>query len=128
MLVTSVGYAGGSSINPSYRNIGEHTESFQLIYDPGVISYEEILKVFWSEHDPFRQAWSRQYQHVAFFENDSQREALERSVRKLEKGGREVKTRVEPLRSYTLAEEYHQKHSLRRFPEFLEELESSAAG
>jgi len=128
VLVTSVGYAGGSKEGPTYRSIGDHTESFQLIYDPEVISYEEIQDVFWDDHNPYSQSPYTQYQNIAFYENDDQRKAIGRYVSKLEKDGRKVKARVEPLRSYTLAEDYHQKHSLRRFPEFVEALEGMAQG
>ena len=120
--------AGGAADAPTYRNMGDHTESFQLVYDPEVISFEDILEVFWGEHDPYRQTWSAQYQNIAFFETDTQREAIERYVSILEKGGRKVRTRIEPLGSYTLAEDYHQKHSLRRFPEFTEALEKRSEG
>jgi methionine-S-sulfoxide reductase len=123
-----VGYAGGESEHPTYRDIGGHTESFQLIFDPGVITYEEILEVFWSQHDPYRQSWSTQYQSVAFYENPTQKKALEKSLGKLQKGGMKVATRIEPLKAYTLAEDYHQKHSLRAFPEFLEDLRDRSAG
>jgi len=126
--VTAVGYAGGTSGSPTYRNIGDHTESFQLIYDPKVVSYEDILEVFWSEHNPFRQGWSTQYQNIAFYENDKQKDALEKYLKRLGHDGRRVETRVEPLMSFTLAEDYHQKHSLRRFPAFLEFLEKHSPG
>jgi len=123
-----VGYAGGSKAGPTYRSIGDHTESFQLVFDPSIISYDELLYVFWGDHNPYSQTWSKQYHNIAFYENDAQKKAIEGYVRRLEEGGRHVKTRVEPLSSYTLAEDYHQKHSLRRFAEFVEVLEEKSMG
>lgn len=128
MIATSVGYAGGAEPDPTYRRIGDHTESFQIIYDPGVISFDDLLEVLWTDHNPYSQSWSTQYMNIAFYENDVQQQAIEKSIRELEAGGRKVKTRVARLDSYTLAEDYHQKHSLRRFSGFTEELEKKYPG
>jgi peptide-methionine (S)-S-oxide reductase len=128
VLLTSVGNAGGTTSNPTYRNIGDHTESFQVVFDPKVVSYDSLLDVFWSEHNPHSKGWSTQYQNIAFYETDAQRDAIQRHVKRIEQGGRKVKTRMQMLGIYTLAEDYHQKHSLRSFPDFVEELKGRAPG
>jgi hypothetical protein len=111
---------------PTYYSIGDHTETFQVVYDPEVVSFEDLLELFWEEHDPFSGIWRRQYMNIAFYENELQKQAIERHIRRLEQGGRKVKTRVERLDTFTLAEDYHQKHSLRLFPEFVGELEANS--
>jgi hypothetical protein len=73
-----------------------------------------LLDIFWQSHDPESQAWSRQYLHAVFFHNEEQRLQAEASITALEKKtGRAVKTKVQPLRSFTMAEEYHQKYLLK---------------
>ncbi len=93
-----------------------------MLYDPSVISYEALLRVFIEGHDPFSQPYSRQYQNIVFYSGEAQRAAIEREFGRLSVGGRKVTTRVEPLRTFTQAEDYHQKHDLRMFGEFEAEL------
>jgi peptide-methionine (S)-S-oxide reductase len=126
VIATFVGYAGGSDPGPTYRSIGDHAESFQVIYDPEVISFDDLLELFWNKHDPYSGIWLKQYMNIAFYENESQKEAIESHVRRLEESGRTVKTRVSRLDAFTLAEDYHQKHSLRRFPDFIGEIEANS--
>ena len=57
---TRVGYAGGDKVNPTYKMIGDHTETIEIDYDPEVISYTELLEIFFASHDPYRAAYSRQ--------------------------------------------------------------------
>lgn len=126
VIATFAGYAGGEAPDPTYRNIGDHTESFQVVYDPEVISFDDLLELFWERHDPYSGIWLRQYINIAFYENESQKESIELYIRKLEEGGRKVKTLSTRLDNFTLAEDYHQKHSLRRFPEYVRELEAKS--
>jgi peptide-methionine (S)-S-oxide reductase len=79
VLRTRVGYAGGEREAPTYRKMGDHTETVQVDFDPLRISYERMLEVFWESHDPAAGSWSRQYRNVIFFQNDRQREAAQRS-------------------------------------------------
>ena len=100
--------------SPTYRNIGDHTETVQIDYDPSRISYHQLLDIFWQSHQPTSQSWSRQYLHAVFYHNDEQRLEAEASKTALEKKiGHQVKTKVLPVRSFTLAEEYHQKYILK---------------
>ncbi|MBD3367204.1 MAG: hypothetical protein GF405_03380 [Candidatus Eisenbacteria bacterium] len=95
--------------------MGDHTETVQLDYDPRMVSYQELLEVFWRGHAPTRRSWSRQYMAAVFYDSDEQRKLAEVSKEQLEDElGREVLTRVLPLRSFTYAEDYHQKYRLRR--------------
>jgi len=55
VIRTRVGYAGGSTNNPTYYNLGDHSETVQIDYDPTRISYEELLEVFWDSHNPTTQ-------------------------------------------------------------------------
>jgi peptide-methionine (S)-S-oxide reductase len=118
-----VGYAGGTAQNPTYRNLGGHSETVQIDYDPSKITYEELLDVFWSGHDPSYRSWSRQYASIIFVRNEEQRRLAEESKARIEaRQGRSAATLVLPYTGFTMAEDYHQKHSLRQFPKFMEEL------
>ena len=66
---TRTGFAGGTTADPEYRNMGDHSEAVQLEFDPAVISYAELLDVFWSNHRPININGyrGRQYQSIAFY-------------------------------------------------------------
>jgi len=120
---TRVGYAGGKKPDPTYRNMGDHTETVQLDYDPAKITYRELLGVFWTGHDPTRRNWYRQYASIIFFHTEEQRRLAEETKARLAKERRStIYTEIVPYRGFTLAENYHQKHALQQFPEFEEEL------
>ena len=123
MVRTRVGYAGGTSPRPTYHNMDDHSETVQVDYDPAKITYADLLKVFWSGHDPTRRSWSRQYASIIFVHTGEQRRLAEETKSRLaRKLGSTVHTEIVPFREFTLAENYHQKHSLQQFPEFEEEL------
>ncbi len=104
--------------------MGDHTETLQVDYDPNRISYNQLLDVFWKSHNPEKRSWSRQYKRAIFYHNESQRRKAETSVATLEqKSGRKVRTEVNPLRSFTMAEDYHQKYILKGNKELRKELE-----
>ena len=113
MIRTRVGYAGGTTMNPTYHSIGDHSESFQVDYDPKVLSYSRLLEIFWSSHSPCGGSSGGQYRSAVFTMNDEQQRLALASKAgvELEKG--RVTTAVEPLRELTWAEDYHQKYSLR---------------
>ncbi len=124
MIRTRVGYAGGSKQHPTYRSIGDHSETIQIDYDPAKISYEELLRVFWAGHDPSYGSWSRQYASLIFAHSEEQRRSAEASRSQIERErGRKVQTEIVPYAGFTQAEDYHQKHNLRQFPVFEEEFE-----
>lgn len=114
VIRTTVGYAGGSTPSPTYRAIGDHSETLEIEFDPSVVSYEALLDVFWSSHDPLRPAWSRQYRSAIFVHDASQRQAAEASRDRIEaERGRGVETDIEDAGAFTRAEDYHQKYRLR---------------
>jgi peptide-methionine (S)-S-oxide reductase len=120
---TRVGYSGGSAQNPTYRSIGDHSETVQIDYDPSVVSYRDLLDIFWESHDPTARSWSRQYRVAIFYHKDEQREiALESRDREAAKRKETIRTEVLPFTGFTLAEDYHQKYHLLQYPEFTGEL------
>ena len=99
---------------PTYSNMGDHTETVQIDYDPQRITYAQLLDIFWKSHKPTRRSWSRQYMNAVFYHNEEQRRQALASKADLEqKIGHDVKTEVVPVRSFTMAENYHQKYLLK---------------
>ncbi|MDV7348420.1 peptide-methionine (S)-S-oxide reductase MsrA [Halorubrum distributum] len=119
--VTS-GYAGGHAADPTYREVCTgttgHAEVVQVEYDPDALSYEDILEIFFTVHDPTqlnRQGpdVGSQYRSIVLYHNDEQRQVVENYVEALdEEGGYddEVVTEVEPLETFYRAEEKHQDY------------------
>ncbi|NEP12386.1 MAG: peptide-methionine (S)-S-oxide reductase MsrA [Symploca sp. SIO2C1] len=119
---TSVGYMGGHFPNPCYLDvlsrITGHAEVVQVEYDPGKVSYDDLLEVFWKIHDPTslnRQGPDRgeQYRSVIFFHNAQQEEVARRSKQKLqmsEKFDKDIVTEIKPALEYYLADESHQQY------------------
>ncbi len=115
MVRTRVGYAGGTTSNPTYRSIGDHSEMIQIDYDPAVISYEELLDVFWRAHDPTRRPWSRQYMSIILYHNNEQKRLIaESKASQEEQMGRDIVTEIAPYTTFYRAEDYHQKYRLRQ--------------
>ena len=112
MIRTRVGYAGGSTDNPTYHRIGDHSETIQIDYDPSLISYRYLLDVFWNGHDCTAQSMSRQYMSIIFYHNEQQRELA------TETAGLQppVVTEINPFTRFYAAEDYHQKYYLQRYP------------
>ena len=119
---TRVGYAGGSKDNPTYRNLGDHSETIQIEYDPTQISYEELLDIFWSSHSPTARPWSRQYASIIFYHNEDQKRLAEASMdREAENRGKSIYTEIVPFTRFYLAETYHQKYRLQQVSALLSE-------
>ncbi|HET90190.1 MAG TPA: peptide-methionine (S)-S-oxide reductase [Chloroflexi bacterium] len=122
MVRTRVGYAGGTTEHPTYYNLGDHTETIQVEYDPTRISYQELLDVFWAGHDPARPAWSRQYASIIFYHDEEQQRLARASKEQYAtRGDRRVYTEIVPAATFYLAEDYHQKYRLRLSPIFIDE-------
>ena len=119
---TAVGYAGGSKPEPTYRDVCSgttgHAETVEVTYDPSQVSYDQLLDVFWSVHDPTqvnRQGpdVGEQYRSVIFTYDDAQRRAAEASRDRLQKSGklaRPIATAIQPAPEFHRAEEYHQQY------------------
>jgi peptide-methionine (S)-S-oxide reductase len=116
------GYSGGSMENPSYQAVCTgatgHAEVVQITYDPEIISYEELLYVFWRTHDPTtlnRQGADvgPQYRSVIFYHNDEQQAIAQKSKQEIDASGlwrNPIVTEISPLRNFYLAENYHQDY------------------
>lgn len=124
VVTTSVGYAGGHTTNPSYEEVCSgrtgHTEVVMVVFDTAQTSLDDILRVFWENHDPTqgdRQGndIGTQYRSAIYFANDAQRLAADasRAVFQLElsaAGYGPITTEIAPLREYFYAEDYHQQY------------------
>jgi peptide-methionine (S)-S-oxide reductase len=116
------GYAGGSDPQPTYeavcRGTTGHAEVIQIDFDPEQISYEKLLEVFWSVHDPTtlnRQGADvgTQYRSAIFYHDEEQRDRAEASLRQLTEAGvydGPIVTEITPLNNYHPAEAYHQNY------------------
>ena len=123
---TMVGYTGGWLQNPKYKDVCNHNtghaEAVQILYDPNGVSYEELLDVFWSIHDPTtknRQGpdIGSQYRSMIAFHTPEQEALARKSIEELRKSGRfgnEIVTEIVPASVFYKAEEYHQKYYQRR--------------
>lgn len=114
MVRTRVGYAGGTKDQPTYHDLGDHTEAIQIDFDPDVISYEELLALFWTSHNPTRRAFSTQYASWVMPHGEEQARLLRISREAVEeKLGRKVATGLRADGTFWRAEGYHQKYRLR---------------
>jgi peptide-methionine (S)-S-oxide reductase len=117
---TRAGYTGGESKFPTYHNLGNHTEALQIDFDPNVISFEEVVELFWNNHNPLRQGFGRQYMAAVWYHDESQREIIDRTRESVAtRLGQTVQTPVLPLDVFYLAEGYHQKYRLQQSPSLL---------
>jgi len=99
---------------PTYHNIGDHTETVQIDYDPNLISYDQLLDVFWNSHKPTRRSMPGQYMKAVFYQNEQQRKQAIASKASIEEEiGSTVRTEIVPVRTFTMAEDYHQKFTLK---------------
>jgi len=126
VLSTAAGYAGGTKENPTYEDVCSdktgHAEVVQVEFDPSQISYDNLLDVFWSNHNPTtlnRQGpdVGTQYRSVIFYHSPEQKLAAEASREKLNSTGRfrqKVVTQIEPAPRFWRAEEYHQRYLQKR--------------
>jgi len=125
ILRTRVGYAGGETLYPTYRSMGDHSESIQIDYDPARVSYQKLLEIFWKNHDPTYHAWGRQYMSAIFYHDEEQKKlALETMAREERRRNKKIQTEILPFAKFYLAEDYHQKYQLRQHRELMTEFNS----
>jgi peptide-methionine (S)-S-oxide reductase len=122
VISATSGYTGGGTENPTYEEVCSdqtgHAEAVLVVFDPAKVSYERLLDVFWSEHDPTtrnRQGWDvgSQYRSAIFYHSPAQQAAAVASKERLEKSGRyrnPIVTEILPARPFYRAEEYHQRY------------------
>jgi peptide-methionine (S)-S-oxide reductase len=123
---TRVGYSGGDLKDPTYKDVCTdrtgHAEAVEVEYDPGKVSYEQLLNVFWENHDPTqlnRQGpdFGSQYRSAIFFHSPEHEQAAQASKSKLEKSGqfsRPIVTQIVPAVTFYEAEDYHQQYLEKR--------------
>ncbi len=117
------GYAGGTEENPTYQQVGggmtSHAEAVEVYYDPKVITFTQLVQVFFGSHDPTtlnRQGPDRgtQYRSIAFYKNENEKEIIEAYIGALEDqnvyNGDPITTEVKPLTKFWPAEDYHQDY------------------
>lgn len=108
-----MGYAGGQSSSPTYHNMGDHTETLQIEFNPEKISYDQIMEIFWAEHNPFAYPYSTQYRAVVFYHSPGQKEIAEEIRDEFASSSNSrVHTPLEPFIYFYQAEDYHQKYYL----------------
>lgn len=108
VIRTRVGYAGGEKEDPTYDDLGGHTETVLVEYDPEKIGYEDLLDVFWENHD-FRSYRKPQYASKIFYLDQEQKDIAEVMIQNYP----DAETEIQPLENFTVAEDYHQKYRLR---------------
>lgn len=121
---TMVGYTGGAFENPTYEDVCSgttgHAEAIQVEYDPSITSYEDLLMIFWSNHNPTtlnRQGpdVGEQYRSAVFYHTQEQEAVAQKMKEKLQdvamkRFGKEIVTEIKPSSTFYKAEEYHQKY------------------
>ncbi|XP_063707969.1 peptide methionine sulfoxide reductase isoform X2 [Culicoides brevitarsis] len=125
VLRTRVGYSGGKSKNPSYRNIADHTEVIEIDFDPEKISYNQLLTLFWNNHEyGLTTRIKTQYQSLILYHNDKQKEIAEASKEKEQqkRAPEQIITRIEKAGTFYPAEDYHQKYRLQHHKELASQL------
>ncbi len=122
VLATRVGYMGGHTPNPTYPEVCTdktgHAEVVQVTFDPAILSYENLLEIFWGCHNPTllnRQGpdIGTQYRSAIFYYNDTQKQQAETSKHALSdshKYAKPIVTEIVPATTFYPAEEYHQKY------------------
>jgi len=116
------GYSGGTEVNPTYEQVASgrtsHTESVEILFDPEVISFDNIIEVFWMNIDPTQVDGQfadrgKQYRTVIFYHDEEQKQKAEASKKKLEESGKfnsPIVTTIEPFTAFYNAEDYHQDY------------------
>lgn len=125
VIRTRVGYAGGTTPSPTYRQMGNHTETIEIDFDPAIIRYEDVLRHFWRNHYPNRDQYKgRQYLSLLRCRGDEQLKIAEHVKEEMEvELGERIETEIAPFTDFILAEERHQKYYLKRYPKALDQLQ-----
>lgn len=122
VVATAVGFMGGHTEDPTYKEVCTdrtgHAETTEIVYDPSKVTYDQLLDVFWSHHDPTttnRQGpdVGSQYRSAIFYLNKEQEEKAKASKERLQKSGKFAKpvvTEITPAKMFYKAEEYHQQY------------------
>ncbi|XP_050675264.1 peptide methionine sulfoxide reductase isoform X1 [Leptidea sinapis] len=114
VIRTRVGYSGGTTKNPHYRNLGDHTEVIEIDYDPKSVTYGDLLNMFWANHEyGLTTNLKRQYQSLILYHEEEQRQLAEASHKVMqERCNGQLRTEIAPAGIFYPAEDYHQKYRL----------------
>lgn len=113
------GYSGGRMQNPTYRNHGDHTETVDVTFDPDVVSYETLLRIFWKSHDitdgrGVKPDFGRSYRPALFYRSAEQLATIERVKAELQKTVKKpIATEIVAFEKFWRAEAYHQDYEKR---------------
>ena len=126
VVSTAVGYIGGKTENPTYRQVCSHAtghaEAVEVTYNPDKVSYDDLLNVFWENHDPTQMNRQGpdigdQYRSEIFYQNAEQEAAAMASRERLQQSGRfrrPIVTAINPAETFYMAEDYHQQYLEKR--------------
>ena len=124
VLKTTVGYMGGTMSKPTYEQVCTdrtgHAEVVQLEFDPKVVTYKDLLKVFWSTHDPTQKNRQgpdvgMQYRSAIFYHTPEQQKTAEQSLKdEQQKHKQPIATEIVPAGTFWKAEDYHQQYLMKR--------------
>jgi peptide-methionine (S)-S-oxide reductase len=123
VLSTRVGYTGGRTVDPSYEEVSSgltgHAEAVEIIFDPSLVTYRDLVELFWNIHDPTqlnRQGpdFGTNYRSAIFYHSEEQRKIAEESKKKAQESGRfgrqTIVTEIVAASPFYPAEEYHQQY------------------
>ena len=129
VISTVSGYSGGHLKNPTYQDViykdTGHVEAIEVVYDPKIVNYEELLDIYWKNIDPFDSAGQfcdkgKSYRSVIFFQTQPEKEFIEKSFKKLEKiFNNKIVTLVWKFEKFYPAEDYHQDYYEKNFIRYL---------
>lgn len=126
VTATRVGYSGGAKDNPTYKEVCAdktgHAEVVEVEFDPSEVTYDQLLQVFWDNHNPTTlnsqgPDHGEQYRSVIFYHNEMQKQAATKSKDALSKSGKwknPIVTYIEPAKTFWAAEDYHQQYLEKR--------------
>jgi len=126
VTATRVGYTGGTTTNPTYKQVCTdrtgHAEAVEVTYDPARVPYDDLLRVFWENHDPTQRNRQgpdvgTQYRSAIFYHDPEQEAAARASQERLERSGahkRPIVTEILPAGTFYPAEDYHQQYLEKR--------------
>ena len=123
VIRTRVGYSGGSKENPTYHNLGDHTEVIQLDYDESKVSFEKLVNIFFNLHNPYYENQPAQYKSIIFYNDEYEKEvSIKVKTEFEEKRKHKLYTEIVKYDKFYMAENYHQKYYLQIVKEIYKDL------
>ncbi|GGG66928.1 peptide-methionine (S)-S-oxide reductase MsrA [Paenibacillus radicis (ex Gao et al. 2016)] len=125
VIRTAVGYAGGTTPDPTYREMGDHSETVQLQYDSNQLAFQQLVELFWQSHNPININGYKgtQYMSLLFYNCEEQEEVIRHVIQnRINLGYEQPETRITRYTEFYPAEERHQKYYLQRYPDAIEKL------